>query len=58
MALGLGVAVVALLPISRDMTSLMRNRHEIRYLVTPGNYLYSLARNLATDAHGATGRVS
>ena len=54
MALGLGVAVLALLPISRDMTSLMRNRHEIRYLVTPGNYLYSLARNLATDARGAT----
>jgi lipid A ethanolaminephosphotransferase len=53
MAAGLAVAVLALLPISRDITSLMRNQHESRYLITPGNYLYSLARNLATDARGA-----
>lgn len=54
LAAGLAVMVLALLPISRDMTSLMRNQREMRYLITPGNYLYSLGRNLATDARGAT----
>jgi lipid A ethanolaminephosphotransferase len=36
-------AVLALLPISRDFTSLMRNHREARYLVTPGNFIYGLA---------------
>ncbi|MGY0619936.1 phosphoethanolamine transferase [Lysobacter sp. A378] len=26
----------------KDVSSLMRNQHEVRYLVTPGNYLYGL----------------
>ena len=37
------VAAVALLGVSRDLSSLMRNRHELRYLITPGNYIYGLA---------------
>ena len=50
---GLVVVALALLPISRDMTSVMRNQRELRYLITPGNFLYSLARNVASDARGA-----
>jgi len=48
------VAVVSILPVSRDFTSFMRNQREARYLITPGNYLYGLAvnsmRNVA-DSH-------
>jgi lipid A ethanolaminephosphotransferase len=44
------VAVVAVLPVSRDFTSLMRNQRELRYLVTPGNFIYSLGRNAMSDA--------
>ena len=34
----------------KDVSSLMRNQHELRYLVTPGNYLYGLG-NLALAQH-------
>jgi lipid A ethanolaminephosphotransferase len=37
------VAVLAILPVNRDLTSLMRNQRELRYLVTPGNLIYGLA---------------
>ncbi len=37
------VAVLAILPINRDLTSMMRNHRELRYLVTPGNFIYGLA---------------
>ncbi len=47
------VAALALLPNSRDLTSVMRNQRELRYLITPGNFLYSLARNAARDARVA-----
>ena len=50
---GLAIAAAALLPVSRDLTSVMRNQRELRYLVTPGNFIYSLARNAARDARGA-----
>jgi len=50
---GLVVVALALLPISRDLTSVMRNQRELRYLVTPGNFIYALARNAARDAQGA-----
>ena len=36
------VAVLAVLPMSRDFTSFMRNQHEARYLITPGNFIYGL----------------
>lgn len=51
-ALALGAAVlalVALLPISRDFLSLMRNHRELRYLVTPGNLVASLVHNAQVD---------
>ena len=42
----------------RDLSALMRNQKEVRYLVTPGNYLYAAARALLADArqaqHGLT----
>jgi lipid A ethanolaminephosphotransferase len=37
------IAVLAVLPVGRDLTSLMRNQRELRYLVTPGNFIYGLA---------------
>jgi lipid A ethanolaminephosphotransferase len=50
MAGALAVAVASILLVSRDVTSLMRNQHEIRYLITPGNYIYGL---VTSAAHGA-----
>ena len=38
MAGALVVAVLSVLLVSRDLTSLMRNQRELRYLITPGNY--------------------
>ena len=52
-AVALVLGVVAILPISRDITSFMRNQREARYLITPSNYLYGLAVNtmhVAKDA--------
>ena len=37
-----------------DLAPLMRNNKEIRYLITPANYLYSLANVLTTDASNAS----
>jgi lipid A ethanolaminephosphotransferase len=55
----LGVALLLMvssaLLVSRDLTSLMRNHHEMRYRITPGNVVYSLARNAARDARAASG---
>lgn len=47
------VAVATLLLVFQPMASLMRNHKEMRYLVTPGNYLWSLASVLSKDARGA-----
>ena len=56
-ALTLIVALVvgagALLAGFQQIAPLMRNHKEIRYLITPANYLYSLARVLGTDANAA-----
>jgi lipid A ethanolaminephosphotransferase len=48
------VAVLALLSVSRDVTSFMRNHREARYLITPANLIYGLAVNSmdrVKDAH-------
>ena len=37
------IAVLSVLLVSRDITSLMRNQRELRYLITPGNFIYGLA---------------
>jgi lipid A ethanolaminephosphotransferase len=47
------VAVLSVLLVSRDITSLMRNQRELRYLITPGNVIYGLAGSLARGAHDA-----
>ena len=50
------LAVLAVLPISRDITSFMRNQREARYLITPSNYIWGLVLNSmhsARDVHVA-----
>lgn len=46
--------LAALLLIFPPMASLMRNQREVRYLITPANYVWSLGANLVRDARGAT----
>jgi lipid A ethanolaminephosphotransferase len=53
MAGALVLAVLAVLLVSRDLTSMMRNHRELRYLITPGNYIYGLVGNLARGARDA-----
>ena len=59
MALALGVGTGAFMAVSQDLSSLMRSNKSMRYLITPGNYVYSLARVATADAvrgdqaHGA-----
>ena len=48
------LCVGSLLLIFQDFAPLMRNHKEIRYLITPANYLYSLANVLSSDASSAT----
>jgi len=36
------IALLAVLPVSRDFSSFMRNQREARYLITPGNLLYGI----------------
>ncbi|MGB4468946.1 MAG: phosphoethanolamine--lipid A transferase [Azovibrio sp.] len=50
-ALVLGVAGLALA--YQDLAALMRNQKEVRYLITPGNVVYSLARALSQDAQAS-----
>jgi lipid A ethanolaminephosphotransferase len=47
------IAVLAALLISRDLTSLMRNQREMRYLITPGNLIVGLAKNSASGVRAA-----
>lgn len=47
------LAVLVILPINQDLTSLMRNQRELRYLITPGNYIYELAASLTLGAKNA-----
>ena len=55
--LALLLAVVAmagsLAVVYKPFSSLMRNHKEVRYLITPANYLWSLASVAAGDARGA-----
>lgn len=54
-ALALAVAALAILSVARDLTSQMRNQHELRYLITPGNYLVGLATSAAGGLRAASG---
>jgi lipid A ethanolaminephosphotransferase len=51
--LALAVLVGALLAVYQPMSSLMRNQKELRYLITPGNVLWSLGVVVAANTRGA-----
>ena len=53
-AAGIVVGGGALLAIFHDFAPMMRNHKEIRYLITPANYLYSLTSVLGKSANAAT----
>jgi lipid A ethanolaminephosphotransferase len=44
------IGVGSILVVARDFTSLMRTHRELRYLITPGNYLWGLVEGVV---HGA-----
>ena len=48
------VGIGAFMAVSQDLSSLMRSNKSMRYLVTPANYVYSLARVATADAVKAT----
>ena len=51
-ALGV-MALAAMLSVYQPLSSLMREHKELRYLITPGNWVWSLASTVASDARGA-----
>ncbi|OYT98443.1 MAG: phosphoethanolamine transferase [Burkholderiales bacterium PBB1] len=54
MVLAVGMGIGAFMAVSQDLSSLMRSNKSMRYLITPGNYVYSLARVVTADAVEAT----
>lgn len=48
-----GLVLLAVLLVFQDFSALMRNKKELRYLITPANVMYSMARVLAGDARAA-----
>jgi len=53
LVLGLAVSGGALLLVFQDFSATMRNNKELRYLITPGNYVYSLLRIAGSEAQAA-----
>jgi len=51
--LALAVLVGALMAVYQPMSALMRNQKELRYLITPGNVLWSLGVVVAANTRGA-----
>lgn len=52
------LAASSILLVFQDFSSLMRNQKEVRFLITPSSYLYSLARVVSMDtAKAATPRI-
>jgi len=49
----LTITVAAVALVYQDLSSLMRNHKEVRYLITPANFLYSTARALSSVDTGA-----
>lgn len=47
------IAAGSLLLVYQDFASVMRNKHEMRYLLVPGNFLYSSIRALSADTRAA-----
>lgn len=50
-------SAAALLLVMKDFAPLMRAQKEMRYLITPGNYLYSLGRVVAGGAREQIDRI-
>lgn len=50
---GVAVLLVSTILSYQDMSSLMRNNKELRYLITPGNYLVSMVKVLTSEAPSA-----
>jgi lipid A ethanolaminephosphotransferase len=48
------LAVAALLPVYRDLASVVRNKPELRHLLTPENYLVALGKALFQDTRRAS----
>lgn len=48
-----GLLVGSVLLVFQDFSALMRNQRELRYLITPANFLYSSARVLVSDTRQA-----
>ncbi len=55
MATGI-LLVGSILVVYQDFSALMRNQKEMRYLVTPANFLYSASRVLTADTRQATSK--
>jgi len=53
-AIALTVAAGSIFAIFQDLSALMREHKELRYLAVPGNFIYSLARVAAADTAAAT----
>lgn len=51
--LAIAAVVGAVLAVYQPFSSLMRNQKELRYLITPGNYLWSLGSVVAAETKGA-----
>jgi lipid A ethanolaminephosphotransferase len=43
---------------SADYASLIRNHHEVRYLINPANYIYSTGKYLAETLHHSNGTIT
>ncbi len=54
LALAVLVALAGASLAARDLSSLLRNRHEVRFLVTPANLIVASLRVLGSDATQAT----
>jgi hypothetical protein len=47
------LALAALMPVYRDLASVIRNQPHLRNLLTPENYVFALGRALGQDTHRA-----
>lgn len=53
LVVSLAAAVLSIYAVFQPFSSLMRNHKEIRYLITPANYIWSLAKVIAQETKGA-----
>jgi lipid A ethanolaminephosphotransferase len=49
----IAIAAGSIMLVFQDFSSLMRNQKEVRFLITPSNYLYSFIRVVAADTESA-----